>query len=143
MYVCIDLKNCVLYFRAKKVDIRIGSANCDEGGKVYTSEKVFVHPKYIGKREDFGHDVGVIKIPDEMTLDGNTTKAITLVDAGVPVIPKTDLVASGWGRTKVGFIHTYTYIHTAHALSPKGYHLPKLPITVLLLSISGVRAINP
>jgi membrane protein YqaA with SNARE-associated domain len=84
------------------VQIRAGSAHSLRGGKVYKSTKFFLHPKF--NKRSLEYNVGVIITPEEMTLDGKTTKAITLVDAGVPVKPKTILMASGWGGHFVSFI---------------------------------------
>jgi hypothetical protein len=56
-----------------------------------------IHPEFNG----FDYDVGLVRTKKPMNLDGKTSKAIALPDAGVAVAPGTDLFVSGWGTTKV------------------------------------------
>jgi hypothetical protein len=88
----------LLYFSGKYAIITAGTAEFDEGGQTYETKLFYWHPKYDGHLD---YDVGIIKTSKAMTLDGKTTKAIALPDAGVAVVPGTDLFVSGWGRERV------------------------------------------
>jgi trypsin len=89
----------LLYSSVLKVKIRAGSADSLSGGSLYTTTLYKIHPKY--ESATFDYDVAVVKTTQAMTLDGITTRIVTLAAAGSTVAPGTDLLVSGWGHTSV------------------------------------------
>ncbi|VVC87823.1 unnamed protein product [Leptidea sinapis] len=77
------------------------TAQCVVG---YDVEKPFVtanstipNPNYNETTHDF--NVAIIQLDEKLSLDGKTTKAITLVDSGTDISDGTEITISGWGAT--------------------------------------------
>lgn len=81
------------------VTVRIGSRVSNAGGYTYETSLFSVHPRY--NRTTFDHDVAVLRIPQGMTIDNNTTMIVDLVEGNTFVPKNTMLDVSGWGSTQV------------------------------------------
>ncbi|CAG9091607.1 unnamed protein product [Plutella xylostella] len=87
--------HCVRGMQA--VYIRIGSGDSENGGYNYYTTTYVVHPQYNAQTSEY--DVAVIKVGQNMRLDGTNTKAVTLARAGSDPPAGTQLLVSGWGAT--------------------------------------------
>ncbi|CAD0198687.1 unnamed protein product [Chrysodeixis includens] len=83
-----------------RVQIRIGSTDSNNGGTTYSTSSYTIHPRYDSRTSNF--DIGVIRVVSGMTLNGNTTKAIQMVESGSDVADGDDVTATGWGATSEG-----------------------------------------
>ncbi|VVC91717.1 unnamed protein product [Leptidea sinapis] len=55
------------------------------------------HPKYNSK--NFDYDACVLELEKTLTLNGKTTKAVTLIDSGKDIPAGTNVTVAGWGFT--------------------------------------------
>ncbi|CAH0553080.1 unnamed protein product [Brassicogethes aeneus] len=79
------------------IEVRIGSRKLHKGGKLYNSSYVMVHPLYNPKSTNF--DVGIIKL-NKPIKQGNTSRAIQIVDENKSFPTNTIAYISGWGHKK-------------------------------------------
>ncbi|XP_064291995.1 uncharacterized protein LOC135309703 [Plodia interpunctella] len=85
---------------ASRVYIRAGSTDSDSGGKMYSTSVYTIHPQYNPQTSDY--DIAVIKLLRKMTLDGTTTKAVQLPSSDTQVVPRENVIVTGWGATSEG-----------------------------------------
>ncbi|XP_050672358.1 trypsin 5G1-like isoform X4 [Leptidea sinapis] len=90
--------HCVFGF--SNITVRAGMTNKDESEKV--SPKIPLksfncHPKY--DKNNLDYDACVIELEKPLTLNGKTTKAVTLADSGADIPAGTNVTVAGWGFT--------------------------------------------
>ncbi|VVC87825.1 unnamed protein product [Leptidea sinapis] len=64
-----------------------------------TANSTIPNPNYNETTHDF--NVAIIQLDEKLSLDGKTTKAITLVDSGTDISDGTEITISGWGATSI------------------------------------------
>ncbi|XP_050362965.1 trypsin-7-like [Nymphalis io] len=80
-----------------RIYIRAGSTLADSGGTQYNTTKYRQHPFYNPMNSDY--DVGLINVPNGITLDGVNTRAVPLPKAGTTIKNGTNVLVTGWGDT--------------------------------------------
>ncbi|XP_047546045.1 CLIP domain-containing serine protease B9-like [Vanessa atalanta] len=80
-----------------RIYIRAGSTLADSGGTQYNTSRYRQHPFYNPMNSDY--DVGIINVPNGMTLDGVNTRAVPLPKAGTKINNGTNVLVTGWGDT--------------------------------------------
>lgn len=78
-----------------KMFVYIGST-ITPGGEMVTVKKIHVHPKYKGQKTHYYHDIAILELEDDITLDH--TKAIgPIAKPTDKTKPGDDVFVSGWG----------------------------------------------
>ncbi|KAL0839772.1 hypothetical protein ABMA28_016410 [Loxostege sticticalis] len=80
-----------------RVYVRAGSTEADNGGRMYSTSLYTIHPQYNPTTSDY--DVAIVRLLRPMTLDGTSTKTISLPNEGTSVPAGTEILVSGWGDT--------------------------------------------
>ncbi|CAH2092299.1 unnamed protein product [Euphydryas editha] len=88
--------------RVSQVYVRAGSTVTNIGGTLYNTTQYTRHPFYNRVNKDY--DVGLVNIPDGITLDGQNTKAVALPNENTTIAPGTNLLITGWGRTEDNYL---------------------------------------
>ncbi|CAH2102612.1 unnamed protein product [Euphydryas editha] len=77
-----------------------GTTIASSGGSEYNTTIYTNHPLYNPERHNTDYDIGLINIPGGITLDGTNTRAVALPDENSTIAPGTNIIITGWGRTK-------------------------------------------
>ncbi|KAJ8727146.1 hypothetical protein PYW08_015543 [Mythimna loreyi] len=86
--------------RINTIFVRIASTQADSGGTVYTTTTFSSHPLYNPETSDY--DIGVVRVPQGMALDGTNASKINMVSTGADVADGKEVVLTGWGATTEG-----------------------------------------
>ncbi|XP_047518093.1 trypsin-2-like [Pieris napi] len=81
----------------EEVFVRAGSTDSFSGSTQYESKTFFQHPLYNTATSDY--DVGYVRLPTRMTIDGQNTKRTTLVARNTAIRAGQNVTVSGWGAT--------------------------------------------
>lgn len=88
---------------ADRYIVRVASTYRNSGGKLHYVKKVFAHPKFVGRSDNFHHDVGLLQLKTDIRMDNSATY-ITIAHAQDETKVGTDGVVSGWGKDQSMYI---------------------------------------